>query len=168
MLEKERIHTVFLGLGSNLGDRGENLNNALNKIEERIGEIISTSAFYVTEPVGFNSKNQFLNAVCEVSTKSSPLGVLGIAKEIEVEMGRESKSVNKEYADRIIDIDILLYDDEIQTSKELTLPHPHLHERLFVLLPLAEIAGERIHPVQKQSIKQLKEKLTDIAKPNSK
>ncbi|NDV96672.1 2-amino-4-hydroxy-6-hydroxymethyldihydropteridine diphosphokinase [Dysgonomonas sp. 521] len=150
-------HIVYLGLGSNLGDRGENLENAIDNIEERIGEIVATSAFYVTEPVGFQSDNQFLNAACKVETGLSPTEVLETAQAIEREMGRHSKSVNKEYTDRIIDIDILLFDDKILESPDLVLPHPHLHERTFVLYPLAEIAGDYVHPVFCKSISQLKD-----------
>lgn len=159
LLEKERLHEVFLGLGSNLGDRGENLYQAISNIEERIGKVIATSAFYVTEPVGFESANQFLNAVCLVKTKLQPLEVLQETQAIEKDMGRTGKSVNKSYTDRIIDIDLLLFDREIFESPNLILPHPHLHERPFVLLPLAEIAGEYIHPVLGKSINELKNEL---------
>lgn len=159
MFNKESVHEVFLGLGSNLGDRGENLDHAINKIEERIGDITAISAFYVTDPVGFNSANQFLNAVCKVETKQSPLEVLQTTQSIEKEMGRSIKSQDKIYADRVIDIDLLLFDDQIVKYPELTLPHPHLHERAFVLLPLAEIGGDYIHPVLHKSIDQLKAEL---------
>ncbi|MDU1891929.1 MAG: 2-amino-4-hydroxy-6-hydroxymethyldihydropteridine diphosphokinase [Dysgonomonas sp.] len=157
--EKREWHDVYLGLGSNLGDRGENLHHALDNIEERIGKIFATSAFYMTDPVGFQSPNQFLNAVCGVRTHLLPLEILSISKSIEKDMGRATKSTDGHYSDRIIDIDLLLFDDLIYKDTELILPHPHLHERSFVLLPLSEIAGEYIHPVLKKSINELKEEL---------
>lgn len=159
LLDKEILYDVFLGLGSNMGDRGENLNHAINEIEKRIGEVVTTSAFYVTEPVGFDSDNNFLNAVCKVKTKFRPMKLLQKTQEIETDMGRVSKSADKVYTDRIIDIDLLLFDDKIYSNQKLVLPHPHLHERAFVLLPLAEIAGAYIHPVLHKSINQLKEEL---------
>ncbi len=145
---------AYLGLGTNLGNKDENLNDAVEYIRERVGRINSLSAFYVTEPWGFKSENSFLNAVCSVATDISPIELLYITKEIEKEMGRNKKSVDKIYSDRIIDIDILLYDDLIMQSEELTIPHPIMTERDFVMIPLAEIAPELVHPVLKKKMKE--------------
>lgn len=152
MLYKEKLHDVYLGLGSNLGDRGENLHHAIDKIEERIGEIVATSAFYVTDPAGFVSENQFLNAACLVKTPLSPFEVLTITQGIEKEMGRQVKSQNNIYIDRIIDIDILLYDNEVIDTDILTIPHPNMNNRPFVILPLSEIAAQVVHPILNKTI----------------
>ena len=138
---------VFLGLGTNLGDKRNNLLTAVNHIEEKIGKVTSLSSFYETEPWGFKSDNSFLNAALCVETPLEPVAILHIIKEIEVEMGRTQKSVNKIYADRPIDIDILLYDDMIIKSEELPIPHPLITERDFVMKPLVEIAGDTVHPL---------------------
>ena len=145
---------VFFGLGTNLGNKEENLNDAIKYINERIGSINSLSAFYVTEPWGFISDNSFFNAVCSVNTDKTPMQILDITKQIEREMGRSKKSVDRIYSDRIIDIDILLYDDLIFESDELTIPHPLMTERDFVIIPLVEIAPELIHPVLKKKMKE--------------
>ncbi|WP_289104908.1 2-amino-4-hydroxy-6-hydroxymethyldihydropteridine diphosphokinase [uncultured Bacteroides sp.] len=146
---------VFLGLGTNLGDKRNNLLTAVNHIEEKIGRVTSLSSFYVTEPWGFESDNSFLNAALCVDTSLEPAAILHIIKEIEVEMGRTQKSVNKVYSDRPIDIDILLYDDMIMKSDELTIPHPLMTERDFVMKPLVEIAGDAVHPVFKKRLKEI-------------
>ncbi len=138
---------VFLGLGTNLGDKRDNLLTAVNHIEEKIGKVTSLSSFYETEPWGFKSDNSFLNAALCVETSLEPVAILHIIKEIEVEMGRTQKSVNKVYSDRPIDIDILLYDDMIIKTEELTIPHPLMTERDFVMKPLVEIAGDTVHPI---------------------
>lgn len=138
---------VFLGLGTNLGDKRNNLLTAATNIEEKIGKVTSLSSFYETEPWGFKSDNSFLNAALCVETSLEPVAILHIIKEIEVEMGRTQKSVNKVYTDRPIDIDILLYDDMIIKSDELTVPHPLMTERDFVMKPLVEIAGDTVHPL---------------------
>lgn len=146
------LHDVYFGLGTNLGNKEENIRTALQYIGERIGEVIACSAFFVTDPVGFLSDNQFINAACHVRTSLRPLDILEITQHIEQLMGRESKSVNCIYADRIIDIDMLMYDDLIVDYPQLTLPHPRIAERRFVLLPLAEIAADIVHPILQKRI----------------
>lgn len=148
--------TVYLGLGTNLGNKEENLNNAVENIKEKIGEVTSLSSFIETAPWGFESDYSFLNAALCVETHLEPYQLLSVLKEIELEMGRTSKSVNKVYSDRIIDIDILLYDDLILNTEDLVIPHPLMTERDFVMKPLAEIAGEVLHPVLNKKIKNIK------------
>lgn len=138
---------VYLGLGTNLGDKEQNLRIAVRLIEERIGEVISLSAFYATAPWGFASANSFLNAVVAVDTSLPPLEVLSVTQGIEREMGRTHKSVDGVYSDRVIDIDLLLCDDLVLNTPLLKLPHPLMHERRFVMEPLAEIAPDVVHPV---------------------
>lgn len=146
---------VYLGLGTNLGDKEANLDMAMEEIRKRVGEILSLSAYYITEPWGFDSKNAFLNAVCKVSTSLSPLDVLLTTQSIEKDLGRLKKSVNGQYSDRPIDIDILLYDDIVLDSPNLTIPHPLMHKRTFVMEPLTEIAPELVHPVLHKSMKEI-------------
>lgn len=146
---------AYLGLGTNLGNRDENLNIAVENIKKRVGDIKSLSAFYVTEPWGFESDNSFLNAVCSVETDMTPMSLLSVTKEIEKEMGRSRKSVNKAYSDRIIDIDILLYDDIVMSNDTLIIPHPLMTDRDFVMRPLIEIAPELMHPLLKKKMKEL-------------
>lgn len=150
---------VYLGLGTNLGDKEQNLRCAVQNIEERIGEVISLSAFYVTTPWGFDSENSFLNAALCVETSFSPIAVLHETKQIELQMGRTHKSVNGVYSDRLIDVDLLLYDNLLLNTKELILPHPLMAQRLFVMEPLAEIAPSLIHPSLHQTMKALLELL---------
>ena len=146
---------VYLGLGTNLGDKELNLRVALQKIEERIGKIISLSAFYATAPWGFSSENSFLNAAVCVETTLLPLQVLEETQRIERELGRTEKSVNGLYADRLIDIDLLLYDDRVMDAEGLILPHPLMTERRFVMEPLSEIAPDVVHPVLHKTMKEL-------------
>ena len=130
---------LLLSLGTNLGDREQNLNNAIDLIIKRIGEVVKKSSFYTTAPVGFVSDNDFLNAVVAVKTKLSVYQVFKQTRKIEKILGRTKKSKNGIYSDRIIDIDILAYNNLIINTKKLTLPHPRMHLRDFVLKPLAEI-----------------------------
>ncbi len=150
-------HTVYIGLGSNLGDKKENLRTAIAKIESEIGHVVACSSFYETQPEGFVSDNSFLNGVCCVETNKTPIEVLDVSQEIEKQLGRKSKSVNEQYADRIIDIDILLYDDLTISDQRLMLPHPYLHQRGFVILPFAQIASEVVHPTLGKTIGQLRD-----------
>lgn len=132
-------HTAYLSLGTNLGDKENNLLSAISEIERRIGPVRAQSAFLATEPWGFDSQNTFLNAAIRIETKFSPLELLDETLQIERDLGRKHKSVNGQYHDRIIDIDILLYDDLHISTPRLTIPHPHMHERDFVIIPLKEI-----------------------------
>ena len=146
---------VYLGLGTNLGDKETNLNMTMEEIRKRVGEITSLSAYYITEPWGFDSQNTFLNAVCKVSTTLSPSEVLITTQAIEKDLGRLKKSIDGQYSDRPIDIDILLYDDLIMNTPNLIIPHPLMHQRAFVMEPLSEIAPELVHPVLHQSMKDI-------------
>lgn len=133
------IHTVYLGLGSNIGDKRKNIADAICKIGESVGDVIRQSTLYETEPWGFASPNMFINAAVCVETKLSPHQVLSATQAIERELGRTYKSVNKEYHDRTIDIDILLYDDLTMEDDDLVIPHPLMQERDFVMKPLSDI-----------------------------
>ena len=146
---------VYVGLGTNLGDKEQNLKVAVQKIEEQIGKVVSLSAFYITAPWGFTSENSFLNAAACVETLLPPLFVLHFTQEIEREMGRTHKSVGRVYSDRVIDIDLLLYGDQVLDTPELKLPHPLMHERRFVLEPLVEIAPDLVHPVLRKKMLEL-------------
>jgi 2-amino-4-hydroxy-6-hydroxymethyldihydropteridine pyrophosphokinase len=152
---------VFLGLGANLGDREKNLEQALDKIAEFIGIIVSRSSVYETEPWGFRSSDQFLNMVIEVETKLKPSGLLGRLLMIESLLGRLRDG--KKYSSRIIDIDILLYGRQKINTVTLQIPHPRMHERKFVLVPLCEIAPVLIHPVFEKTISELLKECKDEA-----
>lgn len=133
------MHSVYLSLGTNIGHKEQNMLTAISKIREMIGVVRRQSSFIETEPWGFSSENTFLNAAILVETELSPLELLHITQQIELEMGRRQKSHGGEYHDRIIDIDILLYDDIKMSTEELTIPHPLMTERDFVMIPLNEI-----------------------------
>jgi len=133
------MHKLYIGLGSNLGNKEEMLHRALSLINEHIGSVLRTSSFLETEPWGFQSKNTFLNAVCMVETTLTPVECLKETQKIERLLGRTKKSRNGVYHDRPIDLDLLLYDDIEMNTPELTIPHPHMQERDFVMIPLKEI-----------------------------
>ncbi len=147
------METVFLGLGTNLGEREENLRKAVLLIGEHIGRVIAESSVYETEPWGFTSEISFLNMAVKVETDLSPSGLLGRVLMVESMMGRLREG--KGYKSRIIDIDILLFGSRIIETAVLIIPHPRLHERKFVLVPLSGIAADTIHPVLGESITEL-------------
>ena len=132
-------HKVYLGLGSNLGNRKAILNEAISLIQKRVGEVVRQSSFLETEPWGFTSHNKFLNACICVNTQYSPRQILKTTQAIEKDMGRCHKTVNHQYHDRIIDIDILMIDDLKIDDSDLKVPHPLMKERDFVMIPLKEI-----------------------------
>lgn len=143
---------LYLSIGSNLGDKRNFLLQAIALIRERVGRVVCMSRFYETEPWGYTSTNTYLNAALEVETSLSALEVLAITQDIERELGRQRKSMNREYFDRPIDIDLLLMDDIVVETDVLTLPHPLMHERLFVMEPMVEIAPTVMHPVLQKTI----------------
>lgn len=153
------MSVVYFSLGTNLGEKYALMKQAILHIEKRIGHVDAQSAFYETEPWGFQSKNKFLNSAVKVTTSLAPLQILDESQQIEREMGRMHKSVGGQYSDRLIDIDMLMYDDLVMQTDVLTLPHPLMHERLFVMEPLAEIAPRAIHPVFGETIENLLFKL---------
>lgn len=155
----DNINVVFLGLGSNLGDRKKNIERACREIDKRVGRIISKSIFYVSDPEGFESENRFVNSVCELVTTLEASEVLRETQAIEKELGRTTKSSNGRYADRIIDIDILMVDNRIIEEPELIIPHPRFYLRNFVLTPFAEISPDTVHPVFAKTIQELKKGL---------
>lgn len=138
-------HLTYLGLGSNLGDRAGNIERAIHLISERVGTVVRQSSLIETEPWGFESENRFLNGVVLCETQLSPRRLLRVTQQVERTMGRRksvaplSSDAPRRYKDRIIDIDILLYDDVTVDEPDLKIPHPLMKEREFVMKPLQEI-----------------------------
>ena len=143
-----------------IGNKRKNMVTAAALLAERAGDVLSLSSFYETEPWGFASENTFLNAALELETACSPMELLHLTQQIEREMGRTQKS-DGSYHDRIIDIDILLYGNEVVHHEDLFVPHPLMQQRLFVMQPLAEIAPSLVHPVLQKSMYDLYMDLLD-------
>ena len=154
---------VYLGLGTNTGNKNENLARAIELLSLALGSPVALSGIIESEPWGFESENRFLNCVAAFDTRFSPTLLLDTTEEIERTLGRTRKSLNGQYSDRIIDIDILFYGNEIIESERLTIPHPLLHKRDFVLLPLQEIAPLLVHPRLHKKIKELAKELNHNA-----
>lgn len=149
---------AYIGLGTNIGNKRRNLITAAALLAERAGDVLSISSFYETEPWGFESDNTFLNAALLLETELEPLQLLSLTQEIEKEMGRTQKS-DGAYHDRIIDLDILLYDLCVINEAVLVVPHPLMHKRQFVMEPLAEIAPMLVHPVLNKTMLELTEEI---------
>lgn len=138
-MQESNSHIAYLSLGSNLGDRHATMQSAILLLDSQAGSVDRVSSAIETEPWGFKSANKFLNMCVRITTNLSPEQLLATTKDIELQLGRTTKSVNGQYHDRPIDIDILTYDDLHINTPLLTLPHPHMHERDFVMIPLREI-----------------------------
>lgn len=132
---------LLVSLGSNIGDKQQNIERAIALIDEKIGSVVKKSSFYTTEPVGFTSDNNFINAAIEIKTNLPIYRILKITQKIERLMGRTQKSSKGVYHDRVIDIDILIYGNKKIHSARLTVPHPRMYERDFVMQPLREITN---------------------------
>ncbi|HEX2975522.1 MAG TPA: 2-amino-4-hydroxy-6-hydroxymethyldihydropteridine diphosphokinase [Bacteroidales bacterium] len=152
---------IYLGLGSNLDDREANLTEAVDRIGTIVGNVIRTSSIYETEPWGFTTDEQFLNMVVEAETDLNPADLHEQTKKIETRLGRIKDKEEEEYTSRIIDIDILFYEDVIVNDVDLRIPHPLIEERNFVLVPLNEIAPDFVHPVLKKKISELLQASSD-------
>jgi len=157
-------NTVYLSLGSSQGDRIHYLQMAVEKIRHSAGNIISVSPVYETEPWGFSMEGRFLNMAIAIQTEMSPRNLLQNLLETERLMGRERNKKKEGYSSRIIDIDILFYNNLVINEAELNIPHPMTHLRNFVLTPLNDIAPELVHPVLKMTISELKKFSKDVCR----
>mgnify|MGYP001615144372 FL=1 len=148
---QDKMPVVYIGIGSNLGDKKENIRTSIELIKEKC-KIIKVSSLYETEPIGYKNQDMFLNCAIKAETELKPLELLGFLQSIEKKIGRIRTIKN---GPRTIDLDILFYNKKIINKEKLIVPHPRLHERLFVLGPLKEISPYFVHPALKETIKDL-------------
>jgi 2-amino-4-hydroxy-6-hydroxymethyldihydropteridine diphosphokinase len=152
-------HLVYLSLGSNLGDRSENLNIACDRIQKSLGRKIAVSQIYESAPWGYSSVHHFYNCCISLLTRMDPWQLLDGILAIEQSMGRIRGGTS--YSDRLIDLDLLFYGDRVIDDHRLTVPHPRMEERRFVLMPLAEIAADFVHPVHRLTVQEMLEHCPD-------
>ena len=152
--DADAIATAYISLGSNLGDRQATLDRALALLRDRAGAVVAASSFYDTDPVGYTAQPKFLNAVVQLNTDLPPEKLMETLLAIERELGRD-RSATVPKGPRTIDLDLLLYDDRVINAPGLTVPHPAMHGRRFVLEPLAQIAPDAVHPVLKRTARDL-------------
>jgi len=155
------MNTVYIQLGSNIGERESFITKSMHKVEDDIGKIITASSIFETTAWGNENQNNFLNSVIEIKTPFDAFTILQKSQEIENNLGRERSN---KWGERTIDIDILFYNNKIINTKELTVPHPLIQKRKFVLVPLSEIAPNYMHPILKKNISTLLSESKDTQK----
>jgi 2-amino-4-hydroxy-6-hydroxymethyldihydropteridine diphosphokinase len=160
-MEINSYNTVFLSLGSNQGERLYNIEKALTKITVKVGEIYLKSPIYENPPLGFEAEQNFYNLCIGIKTKYNPEDLLLILQQIELEIGRDKKTVDKQYSSRKIDIDIIFFNDSVINTKNLSIPHLLFRQRNFVLKPLCDIAAMYIDPITGFTVDYLYSKSTD-------
>ncbi|MYC76062.1 2-amino-4-hydroxy-6-hydroxymethyldihydropteridine diphosphokinase [Candidatus Poribacteria bacterium] len=153
------MHVVYIGFGSNIGDRLSHIQSAIHTLSKTEGITLQKiSSIYKTDPVGYVAQAQFLNGVAAIQTSLSPLSLLHTLKDIETAVGRKHRI---RWGPREIDLDILIYADLCVQTEELVIPHPEMHLRGFVLVPLAQIAPDLVHPIFQESVQTLLNRLED-------
>ena len=155
------MNTIYIQLGSNIGERESFITKSMHKVEDDIGKIITASSIFETTAWGNENRNNFLNSVIKIKTPFDAFTILQKSQEIENNLGRERSD---KWGERTIDIDILFYNNKIINTKELTVPHPLIQKRKFVLVPLSEIAPNYMHPILKKNISTLLSECKDTQK----
>lgn len=158
--KRKDTHTVWIGLGSNLGDRKQFIREAMERISSLVGSIETASSLYETDPWGAEDTPPYLNSVVVVNTMLGPDQLINMLLTIEKELGRNRGG--ERYAPRTIDLDILFYNDKIIHTNNLEIPHPRIYERMFVLAPLNEVTPNKLHPLLKKTVRQLKDECNDL------